>query len=53
MADVLILAVVGLIIGLAAGYIRREKKKGKTCVGCPYGGMCATGEKDGCGGCHK
>ena len=41
MADILILAVVGLIIGLAAGYIRREKKKGNPCVGCPYGGNCA------------
>lgn len=50
MADILILAVVGLVIGLAAGYIRREKKKGKSCIGCPYGGSCPSKGYGGCGG---
>ncbi len=33
---VLILIVVGILI-----YLRREKKKGVTCVGCPHGKNCS------------
>lgn len=52
MTDILILAVIGMIIGLAAGYIRKEKKKGNPCVGCPYGASCASkGKEGGCVGC--
>ncbi len=49
MTDVIVLAVVGLIVGIAAGYIYREKKQGKTCVGCPYGGSCG----GNCSGCNS
>ena len=41
MANFLILAVIAAIVALAVGYIRKEKKSGKTCVGCPYGGNCS------------
>ena len=44
--DILVLAVIGLIVGLAAGYVIREKKRGATCIGCPSGGSCAS-----CAGC--
>ena len=47
MIDFLIIAVVALIVGLAGFYIRKEKKAGKTCVGCPYSGNCS----GGCSGC--
>ena len=45
MADLLIIAAIVLILGLAGRYVYKEKKAGKTCVGCPYGGNCS-----GCGG---
>lgn len=47
--DVLILAVVGLIVGLAVGYIRKQKKNGSGCIGCPDSKTC--GAKGGCSGC--
>ena len=40
LSDILIIVLVLAIIGAAAVYIRREKKKGK-CVGCPYAKECA------------
>lgn len=46
MTNILIIAVVGLIVGLSGGYIYKEKKKGHRCIGCPSGGSC----KDCC--CH-
>lgn len=33
--DYIILAVVAAIMGAAAWYVRRAKKKGKKCIGCP------------------
>ena len=43
--DILVLAVVGLIVALAAGYVVKEKKRGVKCVGCPYAENCSR-----CGG---
>ena len=31
------------IIGGAIWYIRREKKSGKKCIGCPHTGSCGKG----------
>ena len=45
--DYAILAVVAVILGLAVWYIRRAKKKGTKCIGCPAGGNCA-GDCAGC-----
>ena len=47
-ADYIIIAVIALILGLAAGYVYKAKKSGKKCIGCPdncacSGGNCATG----------
>ena len=50
MANFVIIAVVSLIVGLAGGYIYREKKAGKACVGCPYSGTCG---KSCSGGCNQ
>jgi len=47
MENVLILAILGLILGGAAGYIWKEKKKGVKCIGCPDGGNCS----GNCSGC--
>lgn len=52
MTDFIILAVIALIIGAAAFYIRKEKKRGVKCVGCPAGVECAKKHGEaGCGGC--
>ena len=49
MENYIIIAVVGLILGLAVGYIRREKKRGTRCIGCPHAGSCS----GGCSGCQS
>lgn len=40
MVNMLIILVVALVVGLAAGFVFREKRKGRACVGCPYSGSC-------------
>ena len=54
MADFTIVAVSGVLVGAAVGYIRKAKKNGARCIGCPAGGNCAHNQKgaSGCGcGC--
>ena len=51
MIDMIIIAVLGLGIGAAVGYIWRAKKRGVKCIGCPYSGSCPH-SADGCG-CKK
>lgn len=43
MEDVIIIAILITIVGSAALYIWKEKKKGRKCIGCPY---------SGCASCH-
>lgn len=52
MTDIIVLLVVGLIVGCAAGYIYKAKKKGVTCIGCPDSGKCS-GQCSGCCSCGK
>jgi len=52
LADIIIIILVFIIIGVAVYYIRKEKKQGR-CVGCPYAKECAakkTGKDGGCSG---
>ena len=49
MANIIVIAVVGLIVGLAGGYIYKEKKRGVKCIGCPEGCSCS-GNCSGCSG---
>ena len=55
MTDVILGAVLLLIVGGAICYIRREKKKGVRCIGCPSAGACAKRQQEasesGCSGC--
>ncbi len=46
MENVIIIAVLVVIIGLAAAYLYKAKKRGDKCIGCPYAKNCK-------GGCHK
>lgn len=48
MENIIIIAVVAIIIGLAGYYIHKEKKRGVRCIGCPNG--CSCNRK--CGGCN-
>ena len=43
MTDLIVIGIVAAIVGGALWYIRREKRKGKKCVGCPYAGQCSGG----------
>lgn len=45
--DYLIIGLVAVIFGFVVWYIRRAKKKGVKCIGCPSGGNCS-GQCAGC-----
>ena len=52
--DSIVIAVILLVIGLAAFYVIRAKKKGAKCIGCPDGCNCpgaSAGCSGNCGGC--
>ena len=51
MADFVILAVVACIIGAVTFYIRKEKKAGVQCIGCPDAKTCSGNCAGCCGGC--
>lgn len=48
--DYLIIAIIVLIIGSVLLYIRKAKKKGAKCIGCPDSCACSGGNCNG--GCH-
>ena len=48
MTDIIVGLIVVIIVGAALSYIRKEKKKGAVCIGCPNAGNCG---KSKCG-CH-
>ena len=48
MVDIIVIAVIGAMLLCAGIYIRRQKKRGAVCVGCPYAGQCS-----GCCGKNK
>ena len=47
MVDFIIIAVVAAILGGILFYLYRAKKRGETCIGCPYAKQCGGGA---CGG---
>ena len=47
--DYILIAVIVLILGGVIFYIRRQKKKGVKCIGCPDGVTCG-GKCAGCSG---
>ena len=50
MADFIVMVILVLIVGAAVTYIRKEKKKGVKCIGCPDGGTCGKAHRGGCSG---
>ena len=60
MADMIVIAILLIVVGSAVAYIRKEKKRGAVCIGCPHAGSCGghahkTGHVCGgsCGMCGK
>lgn len=50
MTDIIIILVLALILGGALWYMKREKEKGVTCIGCPDADVCAKRRNgEGCG----
>ena len=49
----IIIAVVGVILAAAIGYIVKKKKSGAHCIGCPDGGSCSHCQGGGSCHCHK
>lgn len=47
--DVIIILIIVLMVAAAVMYIRKEKKRGVTCIGCPHATECAKKKQ---GGCH-
>ncbi len=47
MVNLIIIGILLFLAGMAVLYIRKEKRKGAGCIGCPLGGCCAG---KGCGG---
>ncbi len=50
MKNIIIIAILLVIIGLAALYVYRAKKKGQKCIGCPDSGSCSASKCEG--GCN-
>ena len=50
-ADIVIIAVIAAILGLAARYVYKAKKSGAKCIGCPNGGKSCSCGCSGCSGC--
>ncbi len=48
MIDVIVVVVIISIVGLALLYIRKEKKRGVKCIGCPFANECSTKQKGNC-----
>ncbi len=48
MKNAILVVLLVLILGLAAWYVYRAKKKGRKCIGCPSGASCE-GNCPGCG----
>lgn len=55
MTDIIVIAIVAIVLGLAIGYIVRSKKRGTKCIGCPAGTCGSCSQNSGCEGscsCH-
>ena len=50
MSDIIVVAIVVVVLGLAIGYIVRQKRSGAKCIGCPHSKTCTSGSCNcGCG----
>ncbi len=49
MENIIVIVALVLIIGGAAAYVLKQRKKGVKCIGCPNGESCS----GNCCSCHK
>ncbi|MBP3691752.1 MAG: FeoB-associated Cys-rich membrane protein [Clostridia bacterium] len=49
MDNVIIIAILVVILGLAAFYVYKAKKSGQKCIGCPHSCSCSAKSNGGCG----
>ena len=47
--DFIVMVIIAALVIAAIWYIRSQKKKGVTCIGCPHAGECAKRKQGGCG----
>ena len=47
--DFVVMLLIELLVVAAMVYIRTQKKKGVTCIGCPHAGTCAKKSQGSCG----
>ncbi|MBQ8165677.1 MAG: FeoB-associated Cys-rich membrane protein [Lachnospiraceae bacterium] len=50
MVDIIISLIIILIVGFIIRYLYKAKKRGETCIGCPYAKQCST--KGNCSSKH-
>ena len=50
MDNIIVIAVIAAILGAAIWYIRKEKRKGAACIGCPHAANCGS-KCSNCSGC--
>ena len=43
MENFILIFLIGTILRFAIGYIRKAKKQGAKCIGCPHSGSCGGG----------
>ena len=48
-ADFIVMFIVAVLVIAALMYIRKQKKKGVACMGCPHASVCAKKRQGGCG----
>ena len=51
MENLILIASIGTVVGLAAGYVWKAKKQGRKCIGCPDSGTCSGHCSGNCGSC--
>ncbi len=49
MQDFIVLFIIIIILGLAIGYIVKQKRNGAKCIGCSDSSSCSTDKKNECG----
>ncbi len=49
LVDFVVMLIIALLVVAAMVYIRREKKRGVTCIGCPHAAECAKKKQGSCG----
>ena len=42
MANVIVIGILLVLVGVALVYIKKEKKRGAKCIGCPSAGCCSS-----------